>query len=352
MNSKQRIMTALERKEPDRVPVMELSIHRNVISALCSSNSYLDLVEQMDLDAVVISQVLDPGSIRWIDKEKRIFQDHWGVIKRFTQEDVPYPLEGPIKSEKDLKNYVPPDPQDESLLSYLPGIIKRFKHKKAIMWIGPAIFASCFYLRGMENLLMDYVLHPQLAKKIAQMCMEFNLEFHQRLIQAGVEVIILGDDYAYKSGPLMSPSQFREFIYPYLSQVVANIHKQGAYCIKHTDGNIWQIIDMIVDTGIDGLGPLEPSAKMDLGEVKKRYGDKVCVVGNIDLDLLSRASVDRVIEETRRCILRVSPGGGHILSSGNSISSSVKPENFLAMVKTAKQYGKYPIRAGKDTVAP
>ncbi len=347
MNSKQRIVSALERKEPDRIPIMELSIHPNTIFSICRNGSYFDFVEQADLDAVVISQVSDPGSIKWIDKEKGIFQDHWGVIKRFTGEDTPYPLKGPIKSERDLRSYTPPDPHDESILSDLPSIIERFKNRKAIMCIGPTIFANSFYLRGMENLLMDYILRPHLAKNLAQMSMEYYLEFHKRLIRAGVDVIVLGDDYAYKTGPLMSPSQFKEFVYPYLKKIVANIHKQGAYCIKHTDGNIWQIIDMIVDTDIDGIGPLEPAAGMDLGKVKKKYGHRVCVIGNIDLGLLSRATIDEVIEETKRCIMRVSPGGGHILSSGNSISSSVKPENFIAMIKTAKIYGKYPIHEGE-----
>ena len=344
MNSKQRLITALERKEPDRVPIMELSIHHNVVSAICKSGSYLDFVEEFDLDAVVVSQVTDRGSIKWIDEKKGIFQDHWGVVKRFTQEDIPYPLEGPIKSEEDLKNYTPPDPHDKHILSDLPNIISRFKDKKAIMWAGPTIFANSFYLRGMENLLMDYVLRPTLAKKLAQISMEYYLEFHKRLIKAGVDVIVLGDDYAHKTAPFMSPSQFKEFIYPYLKEIVANIHKQGGFCIKHSDGNIWPIIDMIIETGIDGLGPLEPAAGMDLVEVKKKYGNRVCVVGNIDVDLLSRASTDKVIKETKQCILRVSPGGGHILSSGNSISSSVKSENFMAMINTAKLYGTYPIR--------
>jgi uroporphyrinogen decarboxylase len=111
--------------------------------------------------------------------------------------------------------------------------------------------------------------------------------------------------------------------------------------MKHTDGNIWSICDMIVESGIDCLGPLEPGANMDLYEVKKKYGDRICVLGNVDVDLLSRGSKEDVINSTKGLIQRVGPGGGYILSSGNSISSSVKPENFIAMVETAKRYGYY-----------
>jgi len=323
---------------------MELSVHPRTIDSLCKNGSYLDFIEKVDLDAVVIMQVSDTHGGKWIDYKKRIFKDHWGVIRQFTLETTPFPIEAPIKSEKDLARYTPPDPYDKRILPDLPQIVRRFKNKKAIMWLGPTIFFNSCYLRGMENLLMDYVLHPTLAHKLAELSMEYYLEFHKRLIREGIDVIILADDYAYKTGPLMSPSQFKEFIYPYLKKIVTNIHQEGAYCIKHTDGNIWSIIEMIVDTGIDGLGPLEPGAGMDLRKVKEKYKSRICVVGsNIDVDLLSRGTTRQVIRETIQCIRQVSPGGGHILSSGNSISSSVKPENFLAMIQTAKKYGKYPI---------
>ena len=111
--------------------------------------------------------------------------------------------------------------------------------------------------------------------------------------------------------------------------------------IKHSDGNIWSIIEKLVATGIDGIGPLEPAADMDLFRVKQQYGDRVCVMGNIDVDLLSRGSEDDVRESIKDLIARVSKGGGHILSSGNSITSSVQPNNFKAMIDTAREFGRY-----------
>jgi uroporphyrinogen decarboxylase len=128
-----------------------------------------------------------------------------------------------------------------------------------------------------------------------------------------------------------------------LSEVVEDIKSHGAYCVKHTDGNIWTILEDIVNTGVDGIGPLEPGAGMDLAEVKRATGDRVCVVGNIDVDLLCRGSTAQVRQATRVLIDGVSPGGGHILSSGNSITSAVQPENFRVMVETAHEHGRYPI---------
>jgi uroporphyrinogen decarboxylase len=168
------------------------------------------------------------------------------------------------------------------------------------------------------------------------------VELYRKLIDEGVEIVLLGDDYAGKTGPFMSPAHFERFILPGLKTVVQEVKRKGAYCIKHTDGNIWKIVDMIISTGIDMLGPLE-SAYMALDEVRSHAHGLVGVMGNIDVDLLSRGTVEDVVHTTKELIRNVSPPGGHILSSGNSISSSVTGENFMAMIDTVKQHGSYPI---------
>ena len=155
---------------------------------------------------------------------------------------------------------------------------------------------------------------------------------------------MLGDDYAWRQGPMMSPAHFREFIYPYLKELVRHIHECGAYVIKHSDGNLWPILDMIVDSGVDAINPLEPIAGMDIAEVKAAYGQRVCVVGNIDCgELLCRGEVGEVRAAVKQCIAKASPGGGHILSSSNSIQSGAKPENVKAMANACREFGTYPI---------
>lgn len=121
-----------------------------------------------------------------------------------------------------------------------------------------------------------------------------------------------------------------------LGRAVSGVKALGAWCIKHTDGNVWPILGDIVDTGIDAVGPLEPGAGMDLGEVKRRYGRRVAVVGNVDVDLLSRGTQGEVVASVTALVREVSVGGGHILSSGNTIAASVRPENYRAMLRTAR----------------
>jgi uroporphyrinogen decarboxylase len=153
---------------------------------------------------------------------------------------------------------------------------------------------------------------------------------------------VFGDDYADKNATLMSPRHFREFILPGLARCVEAAHRAGAYVIKHTDGNIMAILDMIVETGIDALNPLEPVAGMDIGLIKERYGKRIAVVGNIDCGyLLSQAPVEEVRRVTRETIATAKPGGGYMLSSSNSIHSSVRPENFMAMIQTWRECREY-----------
>jgi uroporphyrinogen decarboxylase len=139
------------------------------------------------------------------------------------------------------------------------------------------------------------------------MVLDANIAMIRRAIRAGVDIVTLGDDYTHNLAPMMSPAHFREFIYPRLKKAVDAIHEEGALCIKHSYGNLWSILDMIVDTGVEAINPLEPVAGMDIERVKAAYG------------------------------------GGFILSSSNSIHSSVKPENYLAMVRTGQRYGSYPL---------
>ena len=116
----------------------------------------------------------------------------------------------------------------------------------------------------------------------------------------------------------------------------------GLYVIKHTDGNLWPIIDMIVDSGIDCLDPIDPQAGMDLADVKAKYGDRIAVKGNVDCaELMTFGTPEETVEATKAALRKGMPGGGFICSSSNSIHSGVKPENYLALMQTVRECGRY-----------
>ena len=346
MNSRERVIAALERKQPDRVPIFECVIDEKVMQALKPGCDYYEFNEWIGLDNAGLNRSSwSRDNVDYVDEEKGWFRDNWGVIRAFGPESTPAPIKGPIERPEDLKDYEPPDPEAPGALGHLPEIVEHYKGEKAVCVIARDAFFNASFLRGTANFLMDMIADPQLVHQLIEIAQGHDLRLTERMVQAGADVVVLGDDYADKNGPMMSPKHFAEFILPGLKRAVDSAHEAGAYVIKHTDGNIMPILDMIVDTGIDALNPIEPAAGMDIGYIKQNYGDRIAIVGNIDCgELLSTASTDEVRRVTRETIKIAAPGGGFCLSSSNSIHSSVKPENYLAMVETGREYGEYPLK--------
>ena len=190
--------------------------------------------------------------------------------------------------------------------------------------------------------MIDYIDNPKLAHALARMSTDYHKEEATAAIEAGADAVIFEDDMAFNTNTLMSPAQFDEFIAPYLKELVDAVHEKGAKALKHTDGNIWPIIDRFVDIGLDGIHPLQPQAGMDLKKVKAHCGDKVCLLGNIDCgELLSDGTEEEVELTVKKAIEDAASGGGYILSSSNTIHPGCKPENYIAMVRALKKYGEY-----------
>ena len=142
---------------------------------------------------------------------------------------------------------------------------------------------------------------------------------------------------------LLSPTK-RQILFQKLSQ---HAHNRGVPCLKHSDGNIWSIFDIIIDAGADGVHPIDPMAGMDIGEAKTKFGNRVCLMGNVNCaTTLCSGTVEEVCQETREVIRKAGRGGGLICMSSNSIHSGVKPENYVAMVKAIREYRQYPLSLG------
>ncbi|MFH1266300.1 MAG: uroporphyrinogen decarboxylase family protein [Planctomycetota bacterium] len=345
MNSRERVIAAFERRQPDRVPFFECVIDERVMDALLPGCNYHQFNEWIGMD--IASQNRSSWSrenVDFIDEEKGLFRDKWGVIRAFGPESTPAPIEGPIKRPEDLKTYTPPDPNADDVLGSIPELVERYKGKKAVTGICRDAFFNPAFLRGTSQFLMDMVENPKLVHELIEVCLSYDIPAMQRMVAAGMDIVVFGDDYGDKNSTLMSPKHFREFVLPGLKRCVDAAHEAGAYVMKHTDGNIMGVIDMIVETGIDALNTIVPQAGMDFGLIKEKYGDRIAIVGNIDCGyLLSQAPVEEVREVTRRTIEIAAPGGGYCLSSSNSIHSSVKPENLMAMVETLREFGAYPV---------
>ncbi len=344
MNSVERVLAALRREEPDRVPMMELLINPQVASAVvpdCLDGA--DCMDRLGMD-VVAHLALSFGVVE--DREDGTYVDEWGVTYAGTANAVGHPLHGPIATMEDLRRYEPPDPAAPGRLGILHDIVRRYKGRRAVLFHQRVSFMWAAYLNGLDNLLVNFLLEPDFASALLDMVLEVNIGIARRAVRAGADVISLGDDYAYNSGPMMSPQVFEHFLQPRLKRMVEVIHDEGALVIKHSDGYLYPLLDAIASCGPDALHSIEPSAGMDLATTKGLVGDRMALIGNVDCgELLTRGTPDQVREAVRQCIRDAAPGGGYLLASSNSIHVGVKPENLLAMVEARLEFGEYPIKA-------
>ncbi len=345
----ERIFKALQLQEPDRIPHFEGGIHPKVRERILPGSSYYDLVEYLDWDAVGTSdtehkEAVSKSRLKTLDPSGKYYQDQWGTIRQVTSETGGYPVKGAIKSEKDLDTWNLPDPDEPWRYKELAELVKRYKGQRAIF----ASFADPFNIanamRGAADHFMDFIRNPNLIDRLAEIIRDYYLKYIKNCIEVGADIIYISGDYADSKGPMLSREHLAKHVIPVLKTLVDEAKNQGAYVIKHTDGNIWPIFDMIVDTGIHGIHPIDPGAGMDLGETKKKYGHQVCLIGNVDCTyILTWGTLEEVREDVKRCIRQAAQGGGFICRASQSIHSVVKPDNYVGMVHAIREYGEYPI---------
>jgi uroporphyrinogen decarboxylase len=136
---------------------------------------------------------------------------------------------------------------------------------------------------------------------------------------------------------MMQPDFYRQYFFPLLSHIGKRTSARGIPFIYHSDGVLWSVIEDIIDSGVTALHPIEPKS-MDMVEVKQRAGDRLCLCGGIDLDLLSRGSESEVIDLVNYWLTKMTQRGGWCAGSSNSIPEYVNPANYLTMVRTIVDY--------------
>lgn len=154
--------------------MLEWLVSEKVYRQLLPGGSYYDFAEWIGYDAVSPCIGHVRSDIEWLDEEQTIFLDNWGVKRVHTSEDIPFPIEGPIKVPEDLENYRPTDPHADGILGELPEIVERFKGNKAIAFMTRDAFNNPSYLRGVENLLIDFIENPDLAHELARMSIDYS----------------------------------------------------------------------------------------------------------------------------------------------------------------------------------
>jgi uroporphyrinogen decarboxylase len=250
---------------------------------------------------------------------------------------------GVITNLEELERFPWPDPErmdlsvfDEVNQYLRPGM-------KVIANLG-YIFTASWWLMGLETFCIALHEQPELIRRLYDRIWSIQSRVLLRVLAYDVVgAVIHADDLAYAEALTVNPKHYREFVFPWYRWCGAMVRDRGLPYIFHSDGRLYPVLDDLVACGFNALHPIEPKA-MALGEVKKRVGDRLCLLGGIDLGYtLTRGTPSEVEEEVRRNILIAAPGGGYCVGSANSVTAYVPMENYNAMRRAAVRYGCYPL---------
>ncbi len=326
MNSRERVLAALRREQPDRVPFVEGGIDLPMQRALMGRDQFLpeELNEVIGLDNLGV--ILRPP----------IFGEYE------ERGEINYMARPGIHSRADLAQVVFPDPDDPRLYAEGEQLIRRNRGKYAVaanMRLGVSPVLLSLGLDGFSYALAD---DPGLIDTLLGRYADWTIAVVRHLRDLGVDFVWTFDDMAYKTGPMFSPKVLRTVFMPHLRRVAQAIEGEGFPWVFHSDGNLMSLLDDLLTLGMDGLHPLEPGP-MDIEQVKRLYGDRLCLIGNIDLHYtLTRGTPAEVEAEVKQRIETIGRGGGYMISSANSLTSYCKVENVWAMIHAIRKYAAYP----------
>ena len=334
--SKQRIVAALELDHADRTPTFEWLIDKKVLNALEPGLDYAAFSDK-HLDAICVNLNYDHE-----DLGGGRTRNEWGITHEDTGEEHAFPIDGAIHNRSELEAYIPPRADKPGRYDRLKETLSKYGDEKAVILHLNDVWSLPSRMMPFEDFMIMIMDDPELVVDIVKMTVDAQIELAKGARETGCEFVYTGDDVAYVNGPMIAPAMFENLFFPELKRVFKAYRDLGFYVMKHTDGYMMPLLDFYKDAGIHLFDPVDPIAGMDLAEIKEKYGRSFAIKGNVNCaTTLVSGSIDDVVRETKRCLEIGMPGGGYIISSSNTIHSSVKPENYNAMLETIFEYGKY-----------
>jgi uroporphyrinogen decarboxylase len=315
----QTLLTTLRRGKGAHVPLAELGIHPDIKSRMLARRCET-LADDVDFwylagyDYIKLQPVVDFNPGRIGVPERATFQADGTTVRKWASEGS-----GVITTDAELDRYRFPMKGDfdygrfEEVSALLPegmGVIGQYGD----------IFTMTWEMMGFETFSLALFEHPTLVE-----------ELNTRLGELVLSI-------AYASGLMVAPAVLDRFFFPWLKKIGDLARHSGKPLIYHSDGVLYDVMDRILACGVDALHPIEPKA-MNLGDLKRLFGDRLCLMGNVDVDLLARGTVDEVRAQVQANIAVAAADGGYCIGSSNSIPEYVKYENYMAMLEAAREFG-------------
>jgi len=362
MTSKERLRVAMSGGVPDRVPVLPqicpphairvagLPFRQTIVDRLRDPRKY-DLLEAQcaadyGVDGVRVWLGAPPATVEWdgaeayqLDPdtgERLAAVDFMGGGGALRLKSKQRPL-----TEEDIEavRVIPADDLVESqALAPARKVVDTFGDRLFIVGV-PRTFMvnSLFYVEGMERTLMDIVDRPEFIQRFAERQAEAAIQEAIAFARVGVDAIYVGETF----GQFMSPEQFERLCVPYIRKFVEAVRPHGPLIYLHMCGRITHLLDLIVQTGVDCLEPLDEVGGTPVAEVKRRVGQRVALMGGVNTVLLSRGTLAEVEADCARCLREAKQGGGYILAACDMLPTETAPEKVRAMVRAADTLGRY-----------
>ena len=382
MTHRERVLAALNYKEPDRVPLdlgqavgdaIHAMAYRNLLRFLGMTERPIGIANKMAQTARVDEDVLERFDIdfRGISvsgpdgfQEKILpndsYEDEWGVVRTRPPGGYYYDLTpngspmANIDTIAGLDEYPWPNPNDPGRVRGLREKAKWLRERTdyaVVLNINSCFFLRCGELRGWENFFVDLVGNIPFAEALMHRYLEVKLGIAARALEeAGdlVDVVVVStDDLGTINSTFISPKTFRTLIKPRMKRTFDFYRERTeAKLLLHSDGAVYPFIQDFIEMGVDILNPVQVSAK-DMGDtrrLKAEFGDRLTFWGAIDTHrVLPLGTPDDVRTEVKRRIADLGPGGGYVVCSVHNIQPEVPPENVVAMFDAAKTFGQYPL---------
>ncbi len=238
--------------------------------------------------------------------------------------------------------FLPLQDDTDEIIKELAVLRERSGDRFFIMMHGDPTFAI-----PSGNDMIEYIAQfyeePNKIKEIAQKSVDTFVRRAEKIMayKGLLDGFTMCSDYCFNDNPFLSPSMFSDFITPYLSQVTKSYREMGFYTIKHTDGNILPILDQLVECNPHGLHSLDPQGGVDLADIKRRYGDRVCLIGNVHCGMLQTGTHEEVVTDVLRSLHDGMPGFGYIFSTSNCAYTGLPLERYELLIKLWREHGVY-----------
>ncbi len=339
MNSRERVLAVLKGQIPDRVPWIENYVSNEVMAGLLGHENFVHATYSQKIERPGMIRV--PPEIHKIVPIDNISYDlappRFAKTERIGGHDCI--TEGLIKEREDLRLLdALPDPDSESLYEPAEEFLKKYKDDLAAIATVRTGPGNTYLSMGIDWFCTKIVTEPDLVKEILWRFSNWSRRVAKNMQELPFDLFFIPDDIGFGHAPMISAEHFREFCVPVMRNVIEVMKLPSIY---HSDGNIMPLMEEIIGLGVAGIANMEPGP-MNIDEVKRLYGNRVTIVGNIDLHYtLTKGTPEETAEEVKKRIDSLAPGGRYILASANSLPNYVKPANVRAMGETLLKYGVY-----------